>query len=105
MGAAVRAAVRTLQEQPQSLKLLLLLSDGKPHDLDGYEGRYAIEDCRMAIQEARSQGVRPFCLTIDKDAAEYLPYLFGQAGYLLIPRMTTLAERLPKIYALLTEGL
>ncbi|GAB6050423.1 VWA domain-containing protein [Hydrogenophilus islandicus] len=105
MGAAVRAAVRTLQEQPQSLKLLLLLSDGKPHDLDGYEGRYAIEDCRMAIQEARSQGVRPFCLTIDKDAAEYLPYLFGQAGYLLIPRMTTLAERLPKIYALLTDGL
>ena len=105
MGAAIRAAVHQLEQQPHSLRLLLILSDGKPNDLDGYEGRYAIEDCRMAIIEAKRAGVRPFCLTIDKDASDYLPYLFGQSGYLLIPRMATLAERLPKIYALLTEGL
>lgn len=73
MGAAIRRASQVLCGQPQKRRLLLLLSDGKPNDLDRYEGRYGIEDTRQAVIEARSQGLVPFCITIDKEAADYLP--------------------------------
>ena len=53
MGAAVRHAARLLAERPRGHRLLLLLTDGKPNDADHYEGRYAVEDTRMAIREAR----------------------------------------------------
>ena len=65
MGAALRHATTLLQRQPASERLLLFLTDGKPNDLDRYEGRYGIEDTRMAVQEAVSPGVRPFCVTVD----------------------------------------
>ena len=50
------------------VRLLFLLSDGKPNDLDVYEGRYGLEDTRMAIKEAEREGIIPFCLTVDKRA-------------------------------------
>ncbi len=57
-------------------RLLLLLSDGKPNDSDDYEGRYGVEDMRQAVNEAKLQGIFPFCLTIDRQAANYLPSVF-----------------------------
>ncbi len=98
MGAAIRRASQVLCGQPQKRRLLLLLSDGKPNDLDRYEGRYGIEDTRQAVIEARSQGLVPFCITIDKEAADYLPYLFGADGFALVERAGQLPERLLQLY-------
>jgi nitric oxide reductase NorD protein len=67
-------------------RLLLLLSDGKPNDIDDYEGRYGVEDMRQAISEAKMQGINPFCLTIDRQAANYLPAIFGACQYALLPK-------------------
>jgi nitric oxide reductase NorD protein len=61
---------------------LLILTDGKPNDLDQYEGRYGIEDTRVAIHEARQKGLTPFCVTIDEKAGDYLPHLFGSPAAL-----------------------
>lgn len=102
MGAAIRFASRVLAEQRQTLRLLLILSDGKPNDQDYYEGRYGIEDTRMSLLEARRQGLRPFCVTIDREAASYLPHLFGPDGYLIVRRPEELPRRLPALYAQLT---
>lgn len=102
MGAAIRFASRILAEQPQALRLLLILSDGKPNDLDHYEGRHGIEDTRMSLVEARKLGLRPFCVTIDREAAGYLPHLFGPDGYLIVRRPEELPRRLPALYAQLT---
>jgi nitric oxide reductase NorD protein len=103
MGAPIRRATQLLQSQPASQRLLLLLSDGKPNDLDHYEGRYGVEDTRMALLEARRQGVRTFCVTIDREAGSYLPYLFGSGGYLLLRRPEDLPRRLPLLYAQMTR--
>ncbi len=73
MGAAVRHAAGLLGSQVAARRLLLLLTDGKPNDLDHYEGRYGIEDTRMALLEARREGLHPFCVTIDQEADDYLP--------------------------------
>ena len=103
MGAAIRYASTLLAVQPQCQRLLLLLTDGKPNDLDRYEGRYGIEDTRMALHEARQQGLRPFCVTIDNEANEYLPHLFGASGFAVIRKPEDLPKELPLLYAQMTH--
>lgn len=85
-GAALRHATALLMKQPASHRLLMMLSDGKPNDIDEYEGRYGVEDVRQAVNEARLQGISPFCLTIDRQAANYLPAVFGTSHYALLPK-------------------
>lgn len=104
MGAAIRYATRLLEREPSSHRLLLILTDGKPNDLDRYEGRYGIEDTRMAVREAVRLGLRPFCVTIDEQAREYLPYLFGAGAWLLVRDTAELPRKLPVLYARLTHG-
>lgn len=103
MGAGIRQASNLLVKQPQHQRLLLLLTDGKPNDLDRYEGRYGIEDTRMALHEARQKGLRPFCITIDNEANEYLPHLFGAGGYAVIRKPEDLPKELPLLYAQMTR--
>ena len=103
MGAAVRHATHLLGRQTAARRLLLLLTDGKPNDLDHYEGRYGIEDTRMALLEARRAGLRPFCVTIDQEADDYLPYLFGRDGFVLIRHPEELPRRLLLLYTRLTH--
>ena len=85
-GAALRHASTLLMQKPARHRLLLLLSDGKPNDVDEYEGAYGIEDMQQAVVEARLQGIFPFCLTVDRQAAGYLPRIFGAGHYALLPR-------------------
>ncbi|MBU1192905.1 MAG: VWA domain-containing protein [Gammaproteobacteria bacterium] len=103
MGAAIRHASTLLAQQPANRRLLLILTDGKPNDLDHYEGRYGIEDTRHAITEARQQGLQPFCVTIDQHAGDYLPHLFGSNGYIVIRKPAELPRQLPLLYMQLTH--
>lgn len=98
MGAAVRHVAKALAERPQRHRLLLLLTDGKPNDIDYYEGRYGIEDTRAAIREARKQGLTVFGVTVDGEARDYFPYLFGKGGYAIVPDAERLPTALPAIY-------
>ncbi len=103
LGAAIRYATRELQTRTERQRLLLILSDGKPNDLDQYEGRYGIEDTRHAIRSARELGLTPYCLTIDRDGGQYLPHLFGKHGYSLIRNTAELPTRLLELYVQLTR--
>jgi len=103
LGAAIRQSTRILARQPSEHKLLLIISDGKPNDIDRYEGRYGIEDTRKAVQEAKSEGLAPFCITVDSDANNYLPYLFGNRGYSVLHNSLKLPQVLPEIYLGLTQ--
>ena len=102
MGAAIRHTSNILKDRPAGRRLLLILTDGKPNDLDKYEGRYGIEDTRRAIHEARQMGLQPFCVTIDAQANDYLPHLFGTGSYVVIHKPSQLPRELPLLYAKLT---
>ena len=104
MGAAIRHGTRRLGERPERQRLLLILSDGKPNDLDHYEGRHGLEDTRHAVHEARAAGLVPFCVTIDQEANQYLPRLFGAQGYALVHRPDQLARALTQVYIRLTAA-
>ena len=84
LGAAVRHTTRALAGQSAGHRLLLILSDGRPNDVDSYQGTYGVEDSRRAILEARASGIFPFCITVDADASEYLPRIFGAAGHVIV---------------------
>lgn len=103
IGAAIRYATTQLAAQTQEHKLLLILTDGKPNDLDLYEGRYGIEDTRMAIIEANKKGIHPFCVSIDDKANDYLPYIFGKSSYVFVRNVEELPYKLPKLYLKLTS--
>jgi nitric oxide reductase NorD protein len=103
LGAAIRESAKILERQQSSSKLLLIISDGKPNDVDRYDGRYGIEDTKKAISEVKKMGITPFCITIDLEAKEYLSYLFGKNGYLLIRDSQKLPKALPQIYMNLTQ--
>ena len=97
VGAAVRHASALLGRERARHRLLLLLSDGKPNDVDEYAGRYGIEDTRQAVAEARLQGLVPFCLTVDREAPAYLPAIFGPRGFAVLPRPELLPAVLVEI--------
>ncbi|WNC72623.1 VWA domain-containing protein [Thalassotalea psychrophila] len=104
MGAAIRQATKVLVEQKSSQKLLLILTDGKPNDIDHYEGRFGIEDTKQAIIEAKQAGLKPFCITVDQEAEEYLPYIFGRYSYTVMHSPAELPVCLPQIYHRLTAN-
>ncbi|WP_018426698.1 nitric oxide reductase activation protein NorD [Hoeflea sp. 108] len=98
IGAAVRHASAELARQPNRKKLLLVLTDGKPNDLDHYEGRFALEDSRRAVMEARQSGLKVFGVTVDREAKSYIPTLFGHNGFAVVGNIAKLPAALPSIY-------
>jgi nitric oxide reductase NorD protein len=93
LGAPIRHVTSALCREVAAARLLLLLSDGKPNDVDLYEGRYGVEDTRQAVAEARRQGIAVFCLTIDREAPRYAGRIFGPAGFAVLRR----PEQLPSV--------
>lgn len=98
MGAAIRHVSADLAGQSRKRRLLIVLTDGKPNDLDHYEGRHGIEDTAMAVREARRVGNSVFGITIDRDAKSWFPRLFGQGGFAVLPEPEKLIFALPRIY-------
>jgi nitric oxide reductase NorD protein len=103
LGAAIRESTKILNNQKSANKLLLIVSDGKPNDVDRYDGRYGIEDTKKAIMEAKKKGITPFCVTIDLEAKDYLTHLFGKNGFVVIRDTKKLPKVLPEIYMNLTK--
>ncbi|WP_448189769.1 VWA domain-containing protein [Azospirillum sp. sgz301742] len=98
IGAALRHVTKRLAERPNRQKLVILLSDGKPNDMDHYEGRYGIEDTRKAVIEARKEGLAVFGITVDAEARDYFPTLFGRGAYAIFPHIGRLTTALPALY-------
>jgi nitric oxide reductase NorD protein len=98
LGAAMRHASAGLSAQSRKRRLLLVITDGKPNDLDHYEGRHGIEDSRMAVIEARRAGHAVFGITVDRDGKSWFPRIFGQGGFAVIPHPEKLIQTLPMIY-------
>jgi nitric oxide reductase NorD protein len=106
MGPPIRHAIHKLNRRPARLKTLILLSDGYPQDFDYGKDRrgkdYGIQDTKVALQEARRQGIHTFCLTVDREGKSYLPEMCGEGKFIVIENVAQLPRLLPKIYRGLT---
>lgn len=103
MGPPIRHLTKKMLSFESKVKLMILLSDGKPEDYDGYEGKYAIEDTRKALLEARGCGIRSFCITIDKANHDYLPHMFGPRNFLFVNNVKKLPLKMAEMYRLISS--
>ena len=98
LGAAIRFTAKALSERPHAHRLLIVLTDGKPNDVDIYEGRYGIEDSRHAVAEARRAGAHVFGVTVDSKAQDYFPAIFGNGAYAIVQDPARLPDACVAIY-------
>jgi nitric oxide reductase NorD protein len=102
MGVTIRHLSTLLNAVEARTKLLITLSDGKPDDYDTYRGAYGIEDTRQALIEAKRDGIHSFCITIDTEAKDYLPHMYGAVNYTVIDEVRKLPLKVSDIYRRLT---
>ncbi|MDH5710714.1 MAG: VWA domain-containing protein [Gammaproteobacteria bacterium] len=103
MGAAVRHASHYLENQKADKKLLLILTDGEPADIDVADEKLLIEDTHKAVDELSSKGIYTHCISLDKKADDYIQDIFGASGYSVIDNVEKLPEKLPLLFTALTS--
>ena len=103
LGTAIRHVSAHLAKETAARKLLIVLTDGKPNDLDHYEGQHGIEDSYMAVSEARRAGHTLHGVIIDEDGQDWFARIFGRGGFTLLPNPSRLTRALPDIYRQLTQ--
>jgi nitric oxide reductase activation protein len=107
MGPAIRHTLSKLDQHDAKVKILFLVSDGRPQDhgygRDRTEKEYAIHDTKMALNEAKRKGIVPFALTVDRAGHDYLKTMCEDIGYEVVADIESLPSRLPTLYRKLTE--
>jgi len=103
MGAAMRHAGSLLQRCPEGRRLLLVLTDGEPADVDVRDPQYLRYDARKAVEALARTGVTSYCLSLDPHADEYVSRIFGPRNYRVIDKVERLPEQLPSLYMGLTR--
>ena len=103
MGAALRHAGLHLMRQSENRKLILLVTDGEPADIDERDPQHLRQDTRRAVDDLQQQGIQSYCLTLDPNADEYVRRIFGTGRYTIVDRVTRLPEKLPMLFATLTS--
>lgn len=102
MGTVVRHATHKLEQNSSVIKLLVILTDGRPYDMEYGNLEYAISDTKKAIQEARSKNIHPFIITSDKKGSDYLQMISPQTECIILPKVEILPTLLPALYRRLT---
>ena len=103
MGAALRHAGAYLAERAEEKRLLLVLTDGEPHDIDVADPKYLQDDTHIAVSELASKGVTTYCISLDPNADDYVADIFGRNNFTVIDRVESLPEKLPKLFMSLTR--
>lgn len=102
MGAPIRHLTKIMEDVKARTKIMIILSDGKPEDFDEYKGEHGIEDTRKALIEAKQKLIKPFCITIDVEARDYIQHMYGEVSYIIVDNVDKLPRKLPEIYRKLT---
>ena len=102
MGAAMHHVAHYLDARPADKKLMLILTDGRPSDIDTHDEQLLIQDTRRAIQKLDRDGIFTYCISLDTKADEYVSGIFGRQ-YTVIDNIQRLPENLPELYLALTK--
>jgi len=103
MGAAIRHAGHHLNLQHSAKKLLIVITDGEPADVDVRDPQYLRSDTKKAVEEAAKSGIVTYCMSLDPRADQYVSRIFGQKNYMVVDHVERLPEKLPLLYAGLTR--
>ena len=102
-GAALRHTSRYLENLREEKRLLMLLTDGEPYDIDVQDPKYLRDDTRMAVNQLACRGITTYCISLDPHADDYVADIFGRNNYTVIDRVERLPEKLPRLFMALTR--
>lgn len=103
MGAAIRHAGHHLNQQRSTKKLMIVITDGEPADVDVRDPQYLRFDAKKAVEEVAKNGIVTYCMSLDPRADQYVSRIFGQKNYMVVDHVERLPEKLPLLYAGLTR--
>ena len=103
LGAAVRQAGDELVSQTNYRKLLLIISDGEPSDIDVDDKEYLVEDAKYAVKRLAYNGIDVFCVGVESESNKNLSRIFGNKNYVIIKSASELQKKLPLIYLTLSR--
>jgi hypothetical protein len=103
MGAAIRHGARWLKGRSADRRLILLITDGEPHDIDVHDRQYLMFDAKKAVEEGSRQGVLTYCMSVDPRADAYVSRIFGARNFMVVDHVNRLPEKLPGLYLRLTR--
>jgi hypothetical protein len=103
MGSAIRHAGHHLKQQRSAKKLLIVITDGEPADVDVRDPQYLRMDTKKAVEEVARHGVVTYCMSLDPRADNYVARIFGQKNYMVVDHVERLPQKLPLLYAGLTR--
>ena len=103
LGAAVRQAGDELVKQTNYRKLLLIISDGEPSDIDVDDNEYLVEDAKYAVKRLAYNGIDVFCVGVESESNKNLSRIFGNKNYVIIKSASELPKKLPLIYLTLSR--
>ncbi|MFM2057107.1 MAG: hypothetical protein RLY71_1492 [Pseudomonadota bacterium] len=102
MGAALRHAGHHLSGRRADKKLLLVLTDGQPADVDVTDPQHLVADAAQAVHALARQGLYSHCISLDPQADAYVGRIFG-ARHTVIDQVEQLPRRLPEVFVGLTR--
>ncbi|TCV84312.1 nitric oxide reductase activation protein NorD [Sulfurirhabdus autotrophica] len=103
MGSAIRHASHYLKMQRSTKKLMLVITDGEPADVDVRDPQYLRHDTKKAVEEAGRSGIVTYCMSLDPRADQYVSRIFGAKNFMVVDHVERLPEKLPLLYAGLTR--
>ncbi|QBZ82459.1 nitric oxide reductase activation protein NorD [Hydrogenovibrio crunogenus] len=99
LGAGVRHAYTEIAQRQETHKLILVITDGKPSDIDVYDENYLIEDAKVAVREVENKGIKTFCLALDTDGEnDYTQQIFKPGHYGILKDPNKLTDTLVNLY-------
>ncbi len=104
MGAAIRHASRQMRAVRSSQRLIVVLTDGEPHDIDVFHPNQLLHDAARAVERSAAEGTPVFCVSVDAGADAYVRKIFGPHQALVIDHVAQLPRRLPELYLRLSAS-
>ena len=103
MGTALRHAGSFLEDRRAHKKLILLITDGEPSDIDVHDAQYLVFDAKKAVEENSRHGIFTYCMSLDPTADRYVSRIFGMRNYMVLDHIRRLPEKLPMLYMRVTN--
>lgn len=98
LGAAIRHVASQLAQQPTMKKVLLVITDGAPSDIDVFDSAYLQQDSHHAVAGLAAMNIRPYCINLDPQAAQSIARIFGAGHYQTLQRIEDLPRVLSAFY-------
>src|SRR3979490_3414044 len=92
-----------LKDRRAHKKLILLVTDGEPSDIDVHDSQYLMFDAKKAVEENNRHGIFTYCMSLDPKADRYVSRIFGQRNYVVVDHIRRLPEKLPMLYMRVTN--